>query len=45
MEYRTVDEAKAVFDTPDNIVLDGRSLFIDYVSPRSKKVECSEVTA
>ena len=36
VEYRTVDEAKAVFDTPDNIVLDGRSLFIDYVSPRGK---------
>jgi len=25
-----VDEAKAVFDNPEDIVVDGRTLFIDY---------------
>ena len=30
MEYRTVDEAKAVFDNPEDIVLDGNTLLIDY---------------
>jgi len=30
VEYRSVDEAKAVFDKPDDIVLDGNTLFIDY---------------
>ena len=32
MEYASVDEARAVFDKPENIVLDGRVLFIDYAS-------------
>jgi len=30
VEYSTVDEAKAVFDKQENIVLDERILFIDY---------------
>ena len=30
VEYRTVDEAKAVFDNPEDIVLDGNTLLIDY---------------
>ena len=30
VKYSTVDEAKAVFDKKEDIVLDGRSLFIDY---------------
>ena len=30
VEYRTVEEAKAVFDKPSTIELDGCVLFIDY---------------
>ena len=32
MEYASVDEAKAVFDKPENIILDGRVIYIDYAS-------------
>ena len=32
MEYDSVEEAQAVFDKPENIILDGRVLFIDYAS-------------
>jgi len=34
-----VDEAKAVFDDPKSIVLDGRRLFIDYASPSYRESE------
>jgi len=30
VEYCSVDEAKAVFDNPEDIVLDGRALYLDY---------------
>lgn len=32
MEFASVEDAQAVFDKPENIVLDGRVLFIDYAS-------------
>ena len=32
MEYASVEDAQAVFDKPENIILDGRVLFIDYAS-------------
>ena len=32
MEYDSVEEARAVFDKLENIVVDGRILFIDYAS-------------
>ena len=32
MEYASVEDAKAVFDKPENIILDGRILYIDYAS-------------
>jgi len=38
VKYATVDEAKAVFDSPNDIVLDGRSLYIDYASPQGNSV-------
>jgi len=30
VEYRSVNEAKAVFDKLDDIVIDGNTLYIDY---------------
>ena len=39
VEYSSVDEAKAVFESPENIILDGRRLFIDYASPHQRKGE------
>jgi len=36
VEYSTVDEAKAVFDSPEDIVLDGHTLFLDYTAYRPK---------
>ena len=32
MEFASVEEAQAAFDKPENIVVDGRILFIDYAS-------------
>ena len=32
MEYTTVEEAQAVFDKPENIILDGRVIYIDYAT-------------
>ena len=32
MEYATVDEAKAVFDKEENVILDGRVIYIDYAT-------------
>lgn len=32
VEYATVDEAKAVFDKEENVILDGRVIYIDYAT-------------
>lgn len=32
VEYASVDEARAVFEKPENVILDGRIVFIDYAS-------------
>ena len=36
IKYSSVDEAKAVYDQPQDIVLDGRTLFIDYYSEQTQ---------
>ena len=39
VEYATVAEAQAVFDKPENIVLDGRIIYIDYATrPIDEKI-------
>lgn len=34
VEYATVAEAQAVFDKPENIVIDGRIIYVDYAGRR-----------
>ena len=36
MYYSTVEEAKKVFDKPENIEVDGRVLVIDFKKPECK---------
>ena len=38
--YSNVDEAEEVFDSPDNITVDGRALFIDFVTPKLPDGKC-----
>jgi len=33
VEYASVEEAKAVFDKKEDVLLDGRVLFIDFQDP------------
>lgn len=39
MEYDNVDEAKKVFDHPENIELNGRILYIDYSTGNEMRTE------
>ena len=36
VHYSTIDEAKAVFDKQEDIVLDGCSLFVEYSFPKGE---------
>jgi len=39
VHYSSVEEAKAVFDKPENIEVDGRVLFIDFITPKQPESE------